>query len=82
MKNQTIWTRNVLTGIPDTHSASVDGCVAKYEENGFLVTCYGGFFLSESAARRDTRDAVEANLAFYLRNAEIARAALAKARTS
>jgi hypothetical protein len=53
-----IWTRNVLTGIPDEHDAcEVSGSVATYEEGGVRWTLYGGFYTSQKAAKKESRRA-------------------------
>jgi hypothetical protein len=59
MKTRTIWTRNVLTGIPHAHkNAQVDmkAGTASYEEDGGCWTLWGGFFLTRKAAEKESRE--------------------------
>jgi hypothetical protein len=56
-----IWLRNVVTGIPTKEMAVVTGAVAVIINpsglQGWTHTCYGGFFLDEEAAKKDSREA-------------------------
>jgi hypothetical protein len=83
MMNQTIWTRNVKTGIPDAHrNATINnnGCHAYYRENGCTCELWGGFHLTEELARKDTQDACKELLDFYTSNAKTMRASLGNSR--